>query len=222
MKTIISAKNINKQYERVKSLDNVSIDIEEGKFYAIMGHSGSGKTTLINMLGLLDNPTSGEIHINNQNIKMLKENDKSDIRMNYFGFVFQAFYLNSKQKAYENVMIPMFINKEFRNKDIKQRAIDLLSMLGLKERCEHFPSQLSAGEQQRVAIARALANNPTCIFADEPTGNLDVDSERIVLDTLKGLVKQGKSIVVVSHNDIVKDYADKLYYMSKGLLEERF
>ena len=221
MNTIVSMKNIKKEYKNIVAVNDVSIDIDQGLFYTIMGHSGSGKTTLLNIMGLLDNPTSGNVYINNKDVSMLNEDDKAKIRMRDFGFIFQAFHLNPKLKAYENVMIPMYINPEFKNKDLRKKAQKLLNMLGLSERYDHFPSQLSAGEQQRVAIARALANNPQCIFADEPTGNLDIDSEKIVLDTLRELTKQGKSIVVVSHNQVVLNYADKRFHMSRGCLEER-
>ncbi len=145
---------------------------------------------------------------------------KSKIRMKEVGFVFQEFYLNNTLKAYENVMIPMFINPEYKTKDLKKRAIDILSSLGLGERINHFPKMLSGGEKQRVAIARALANDPTIILADEPTGNLDKSSESIVLSILKDLSLSGKAIVVVSHTPEVLKYADVIYEMKDGQLVE--
>ncbi|AOY77586.1 ABC transporter ATP-binding protein [Clostridium formicaceticum] len=220
MACLISARNINKIYEDVIAVKNVNLEIKEG-FYAIMGRSGSGKTTLLNILGLLDDLTDGELYVRDRLVSKLNDIEKAKIRMKDFGFVFQSFHLNPKLKAFENVMVPMYINEEYRNKDLQKRAIELLELLEMKDRCHHFPSQLSGGQQQRVAIARALANDPACIFADEPTGNLDTDSEKIVLDHLKLLSQKGKTVVIVSHNDIVLDYADKVYYMNNGILEEK-
>ncbi|WP_026894521.1 ABC transporter ATP-binding protein [Clostridiisalibacter paucivorans] len=221
MDYIISAYKLNKEYTDVKALKDVSINIDYHKFYGIMGPSGSGKTTLINMLGLLDTPNSGEIYINNVDVSKLKEDERAKIRMKKIGFIFQAFYLNPSLKAFENVMIPMYINPEYGKVDLKEKAINLLNSLGLSNRINHFPRELSAGEQQRVAIARALANDPQCIIADEPTGNLDTNNETIVLNKLKELTRQGKSVIVVSHNEVIDSYADKIYHMSDGCLEEK-
>ncbi|WP_066500637.1 ABC transporter ATP-binding protein [Abyssisolibacter fermentans] len=222
MNYIISTNKLTKKYKNITAVHDVTINIQKGKFYAIMGHSGSGKTTLLNMLGLLDSACSGEIFIDGQEVSTMNNKQKSFIRMQDFGFVFQEFYLNPKLKAYENVMVPMYINPNYRNENLKEKAVDLLTLLGLKERYNHFPNQMSGGEKQRVAIARALANDPKCILADEPTGNLDVSSEKIVFDYLKMLTTKGKSIIAVSHNDIVLKYADKMYYMTEGSLKEEF
>ncbi|MBP3254945.1 MAG: ABC transporter ATP-binding protein [Clostridia bacterium] len=221
----INLKNGYKIYkktsETIKALNNVDLKIEKGKFYAIMGHSGSGKSTLIQILGLLDSLTSGKLYIDGKETSNMKENDKTYIRMKKIGFVFQSFYLNPKLKAIENVMLPMYINKEIKGRERKQRAKDLLKSFNLSDRINHYPKELSGGEQQRVAIARALANNPEYILADEPTGNLDIDNEKIVLDLLKKLTREGKTVVVVSHNEIVKDYADEIYYMSNGEIRSK-
>jgi ABC-type lipoprotein export system ATPase subunit len=218
---IIRASNIRKLYSgKVEAVKNVSLELEKGKFYAVMGHSGSGKTTLLQLLGLLDKMTSGELYIDGRNVSNLNENQKARMRMEKLGFVFQAFYLNPKLKAYENVMLPMYINEKYSNSDLKAKAMELLEQLGLSDRSNHYPRELSGGEQQRVAIARALANNPDCIFADEPTGNLDIENETIVFENLKNLSREGKCVLVVSHNETVKEYADKLFYMDKGLLSE--
>jgi len=219
MDKIIRTQNVTKQYDMIFAVKDVSITISQNMFYGIKGHSGSGKTTLINMLGLLDEPTSGDIYINGANVSGLDEDEKADIRRRQFGFVFQAFYLNEKLRAYENVMVPMLINPLYRNIDIKAKAVDLLNMLGLSDRIGHFPGQLSAGEQQRVAIARALANDPQCIIADEPTGNLDEKNEVLILDILKGLAQNGRTVIVVTHNKIIQEYADELYLMTAGSLE---
>lgn len=218
---IIRTNNLGKKYsDKVEAVKDVNLELEKGKFYAIMGHSGSGKTTLLQLLGLLDKMTSGELYIDDNNVAKLNEKQKSKIRMEKIGFVFQAFYLNPKLKAYENVMLPMYINNKISDSDIKLRAMELLKQLGLSERAKHFPKELSGGEQQRVAMARALANDPDCIFADEPTGNLDIENETIVFDNLKKLSQAGKCVLVVSHNEIVKKYADEIFYMDKGILSK--
>lgn len=218
---IIRANNLTKVYNRkIEAVKNVTLELEKGRFYAVMGHSGSGKTTLLQLLGLLDKMTSGELYIDGENVANFDENQKAKIRMNKIGFVFQSFYLNPKLKAYENVMLPMYINEKYQNCDLKIKAMELLDKLGIYDRAKHYPRELSGGEQQRVAIARALANNPECIFADEPTGNLDIENEKIVFDNLKKLSKENKCVLVVSHNEIIKEYADKLFYMDKGILRE--
>ena len=195
------------------ALDNVNATFDKGKMYAIIGESGAGKTTLINILGLLDDYSDGEYIIDNKPINKLTEDEKADMRMKKFGFVFQSYYLNPKLKAYENVMIPMFINKDIKKSERKDKAISLLKQFGLNDRITHYPNQLSGGEQQRVAIARALA--------DEPTGNLDKENEKLAFDYLKKICKEGKCVIVVSHNMIVKSYADKIYYIDKGKLYEK-
>ena len=216
----LSVKNLTKVYDnRVTALNNVSIDINEGEFIVVMGHSGSGKSTLLQMVGLLDSPTSGDVIINSNNVSSLKKNKIADIRMKTIGFVFQAFHLNPQLKAYENVMLPMLINPNFKNKaEMEERAKKLIEQVGLSERAVHYPNELSGGEQQRVAVARALANDPDFILADEPTGNLDTNNEAVIFTLLKELSKNGKGIMVVSHNDSIIEYADKIYYMKDGVL----
>lgn len=206
--------------EKIYALNNVSITIRNKTFYAIMGHSGAGKSTLIQILGLLDSLSEGELYLNGEKIQDLSENEKARIRMEQVGFVFQSFHLNPKLKAIENVMLPMYINPKIKKSERNSRALELLKKFGLEERSNHYPKELSGGEQQRVAIARALANNPNFILADEPTGNLDEENEQIVFSELKNLTKEGKAVVVVTHNDIVKKYADKILYMDNGIVEE--
>lgn len=218
---IIRTNNLTKIYnKKIEAVKNVTLELEKGKFYAVMGHSGSGKTTLLQLLGLLDKMTSGELYIDGENVDNLDENQKAKMRMNKIGFVFQSYYLNPKLKAYENVMLPMYINDKYRNTDLKSKAMELLDQLGMSDRANHYPRELSGGEQQRAAIARSLANGPDCIFADEPTGNLDIENETIVFDNLKKLSRDDKCVFVVSHNEIVKNYADKLFYMENGILRE--
>ena len=219
----IELKNVSKIYNnKVTAMDNVSLKLSEGEFIAVMGQSGSGKSTLLQIAGLLDSCTSGEVIINGENVSKLDKNKLADVRMKSLGFVFQAFHLNSHLKVYENIMVPMLINSEFKNKaEMKQRAEELVAIVGLSHRIDHYPTELSGGEQQRVAIARALANNPDFILADEPTGNLDSKNEMMIFEELKKLTKSGKGVLVVSHNDAVIDFADRICIMKDGVLEEK-
>ncbi len=219
----MKVENITKIYRtktsEIKALDNISYEFIPGKMYAIMGHSGSGKSTLISILGLIDTYTSGKISIENKDVSKLKENELADLRMKHIGFVFQDFYLDEHLKAYENVMLPMLINKEIKKEERKEKACKLLIDLGLRDRINHFPKEMSGGEQQRVAIARSLANDPKIILADEPTGNLDEENEKLVFETLKDLSKKGKCVIVVTHSEEIKKYADKILTINKGKLE---
>lgn len=213
-------KEFSLRNEKITAMDNVNLEIKTGKLYVIMGHSGSGKSTLIQILGLLDNLTSGNLYINGQDVSNISEDEKADIRQKEIGFVFQSFYLNPKLTAIENVMLPMYINKDIESSNRRRKALKLLTNFGLENRVNHYPKELSGGEQQRIAIARALVNDPSFILADEPTGNLDVKNEEIVYNTLRELANSGKAVVVVSHNESIKKYADKVLYMDLGKLSE--
>lgn len=213
-------KEFNLKDEKIIALNDVSVEFKTGKLYVIMGHSGSGKSTLIQILGLLDDLSSGNLYFNGQDVSNISEDEKADIRKKEIGFVFQSFYLNPKLTAIENVMLPMYINKEIERNNRRRKALKLLTNFGLENRVNHYPKELSGGEQQRIAIARALANDPSFILADEPTGNLDVENEKIVYETLRNLANSGKSVIVVSHNENIKDYADKILYMNLGKLSE--
>lgn len=217
--------NLSKIYvkdkKKIKVLDNINISFSKGKFYGIIGKSGAGKTTLINILGLLDNYDEGEYEIDNILSSNLTEDEKAELRMHKFGFVFQTYYLNDKLTACENVMIPMLINKDIAKDKRKERAIQLLKQFGLEDRVNHYPKELSGGEQQRVALARALANDPEVLIADEPTGNLDKENEKLIFDYLKEMTKKDKCVIVVSHNDIINEYADKIYLLESGTLHEK-
>lgn len=219
----LELKNVTKIYNnKVKALDNVSFSIKQGEFIAIMGQSGSGKSTLLQIAGWLDVCTSGQVIINGEDVSALDKNKLADVRMKSLGFVFQAFHLNSHLKLYENIMVPMLINDEFKTKaQMQEKALELIEKVGLSHRKEHYPNELSGGEQQRVAIARAMANSPDFILADEPTGNLDSKNETMVFEELKKLADSGKGVLVVSHNDAVMNYADKIYIMKDGLLREK-
>lgn len=217
--------NMKKIYKLSKNneivaLNNINITFEKKKFYGIIGHSGSGKSTLIQIIGLLDSYDSGNYIIDDIDVCNLSEDEKAKLRMKKFGFVFQSFYLNEKLTALENVIVPTLINKEIKPNLRKKLARELLTKVGLGDRLNHRPSQLSGGEQQRVAIARALVNNPEVIIADEPTGNLDKKNEKIIFDLFKKLVEEeGKTIILVSHNEIIKNYADVIYSLDDGYLE---
>lgn len=218
MNSVINLSGVTKIFNNtITAVSNISFDFERGSFYAIKGPSGSGKSILLHMIGTLDSPSSGSVRIYNNNIAELNENDKAIIRRDNIGFVFQFFMLNPKLKAFENVMLPMLASKsDFA--ECKKRSIELLEMCGLKNRINHYPHQLSGGEQQRVSVARALANEPGIILADEPTGNLDNENEIALMKKFKELSELGTCIIIVTHNDSVSDYADKILTMSYGSL----
>ena len=218
---MIHLQNIDKSYvknkRKVNVLKNINYKFESKKFYCIMGKSGAGKSTLIQ---ILLSPSNGDIYLEKTNVAGLSENEKADIRNKEIGFVFQSFYLNPLLNAYENVMLPGYIDKKSTLKEKKERAFLLLKQMGLENRENHYPKELSGGEQQRVAIARALFHDPNIILADEPTGSLDPENEKHILEILKKLSRKGKCVIVVSHNDAVKNYADKILYIEKGTLKE--
>lgn len=222
--SLITLNNVTKNYisrhRNILVLDDISVEFLSGTFYLIIGHSGNGKSTLINILGLIDSKFDGNYTIYGQNISTLNDKDLAKIRMQHIGFIFQDFYLESYLKAIENVIVPMYINKDISKESRKSRAMELLDKVGLKDRIHHFPRELSGGEQQRVAIARALANDPDIILADEPTGNLDSTNEKMVFEQLKKLSKDGKCVIVVSHSDLAKKYADVVYEIDNHKLHE--
>lgn len=219
---MLELKNVVKEYvvknEKVMALNDVSYTFEMNNFYGIMGHSGSGKTTLISILGLLESFDSGTYLINGEEVKDFDNNKISKIRRDYVGFVFQDFYLDEYLNVYENVMLPLITHKELSKETKNEMVIEALTKVGTVDRKNHFPSQLSGGEKQRVAIARALINNPKIILADEPTGNLDEDNEKMIFQILKDLSKEGKCVIVVSHSNEVKSYADKIIKIANGKL----
>ena len=222
-KISIELRDLKKTYytqnKEISVLKNLNAEFYSGKFYAIMGHSGNGKSTLIRILGLIDKFDEGEYQVFGRNVKNLNDKESSYLRMKNIGFVFQEINLMPTLKAFENVIVPMLINDEIKKFERKNRAIELLNSVGLKERINHFPKELSGGEQQRVAIARALANNPNIILADEPTGNLDQQSEKTIFLLLKELAKEGQCVIVVSHSNEIKKYADQVYILNNGKLE---
>lgn len=204
--------------KKIEVLKDVTVMFEKGKFYVIKGHSGSGKSTLIRILGLLDTFDSGKYFLENYEVNLLSPKQKAVFRKKLIGFVFQDFCLDPYLKTYENVELPMIINNKIDKKERKYRALELLQKVGLSDRINHFPKELSGGEQQRVAIARALANDPEIILADEPTGNLDAESEKNVFEILRELSIEGKCVIVVSHSNEIVKFADEVYQLESGIL----
>ena len=221
---MLKIKKINKSYHKNKKeieiLKNVSYNFETSNLYCIIGNSGSGKTTLMEIMGLLLPYDSGDIVINNIDIKNANENAKASIRNKEIGFIFQSYYLNPYMNAYENVMLPTFLNKEMAKNERIENAYKLLKMVGLENREKHFPKELSGGEQQRVAIARALANNPHIILADEPTGALDSKNAENIMKILKEIAKDKRCVIIVTHDDRVRKYADKILLLENCQLKE--
>ncbi len=222
---MLKLENVSKIYfsntQKLEILNGVNYKFEMGHFYAITGESGAGKSTLISILGLLESITDGKYYINGKDATNLLDNESSSLRMKYIGFVFQDFNLDENLKAYENVMVPLLINNSIKYNQKKEQSILILEKLGLKNRINHFPKELSGGEKQRVAIARALANNPQIILADEPTGNLDKKNEEKIFEILKELSELGKCVIVVSHSDRVTNYADIILELCDGRLVQK-
>src|ERR1044072_219029 len=196
----------------IKALDNVSLQVAPGEWLAMMGPSGSGKSTLVNLSGCLDRPSSGEIWLDGENVADLSSSELNRVRAEKIGFVFQQFHLIPFLTALENVMLAQY----FHSMTDEQEALDALQKVGLKERAHHLPSQLSGGEQQRVCIARALINDPKIVLADEPTGNLDAKNEEIVLQLLRDLHAQGRTIVMVTHDPVVARLGDRRIELHHG------
>ena len=218
---MISGKNIHKSYGDVEILKGVNINIEKGEIVAIVGPSGAGKTTLLQILGTLDKANKEqdyELAINNTSIKGLSDNELATFRNQHIGFIFQFHQLLPEFTAIENVCIPAFIAKKPK-KEVEQKAKELLAFLGLSHRENHKPSELSGGEQQRVAVARSLINNPSVIFADEPSGNLDSSSAKNLHELFFELRdKFGQTFVLVTHNKELANMADRTLEMKDGLV----
>jgi len=219
---LISAKNLTKKYGEAPNetiaLENVSVEIKNGEFTAIIGPSGSGKSTLMHIMGCLDKPTEGEYFFRGREVSKLSDNSLAEIRNKQIGFVFQFFNLLPRTSAAKNAELPLLyagVDKEERHK----KALKLLSSLGLSQRINSTPGQLSGGEQQRVAIARALINNPSVIFADEPTGNVDTKTSREIMKIFQSLNKKGNTIIVITHDPEVANYASRIITVRDGKVE---
>jgi len=221
-KPVISLKDVSKTYSLpfgdVYALKNVSLDIMEGDFTAIMGPSGSGKSTMLNLIGSLDIPTSGSLFIDGIDIKNLSDEELTNLRRDAIGFIFQQFNLIPLLNIRENVEYPYIL--KYRHKDNEGRCEKLLKRVGLTDSLiNHKPSELSGGQQQRVAVARALVNNPKILLCDEPTGNLDSKTGQQVMELLSELNRQGKTVIMVTHDQNIADYARNTIVLRDGEIE---
>lgn len=222
MSALVEIKDVCKIYNpgenEVRALDHVSLTIDEQEFVAIIGHSGSGKSTLMNMLGCLDVPTSGEYWLHGQDVSALSDDELSDIRNREIGFIFQGFNLIPNLTALENVELPLIyrgVSKSVR----EELSVEALKKVGLEHRMDHRPSEMSGGQQQRVAIARAIAQAPPVILADEPTGNLDSNSTKEIMDILKGLHKEGRTVILITHDNEIAAQAKRVIKIRDGKIE---
>ena len=222
MSALVEIKDVCKVYNpgenEVRALDHVSLTIDEQEFVAIIGHSGSGKSTLMNMLGCLDVPTSGEYWLHGQDVSALSDDELSDIRNREIGFIFQGFNLIPNLTALENVELPLIyrgVSKSVR----EELSVEALKKVGLEHRMDHKPSEMSGGQQQRVAIARAIAQAPPVILADEPTGNLDSNSTKEIMDILKGLHKEGRTVILITHDNEIAAQAKRVIEIKDGKVE---
>ena len=219
---IIKTENLTKDYETgtqvVSALKGINLSVEKGEFLSIMGPSGSGKTTLMNIIGCLDSPTNGSYFLNNKSVSKLDDDELAKIRNDEIGFVFQSFHLLARNTAFDNVMLPLKyagIGKE----EATKRSNDVLDLVGLSSRAKHTPSELSGGQQQRVAIARALVNEPSILFADEPTGNLDSKTGQDVMKIFKDLNKNGQTIILITHEDSIAKQSNRIITIMDGLIK---
>ncbi len=211
-KIVLETKGLTKKFGNIISLDNVNIRVCKGEWVSIMGPSGSGKTTMLNLLSCLDTPSEGRYILDGVDTSSLSERDLVVVRREKIGLVFQQFHLVPYLTALENVMLAQYFHSMIDKND----AVEVLKRVGLADRIGHLPSQLSGGEQQRVCIARALINQPAIILADEPTGNLDEANEGVILDYLKELHKESRTILLVTHNPELSKYSDRVIRLNHG------
>lgn len=220
---ILKLEKISKRYNvsDVFVLNEVSLSVKKGEFVALLGPSGSGKSTLLHICGLLDSPTSGDIYICGKHIENISDEEKTNFRLAKLGFVYQYHHLLQEFSAAENVVLPQLI-RGISRKIAYEKAVHLLSELGLQEKINALPSELSGGQKQRVAIARAVANEPEILFADEPTGNLDYETAMLVFDDLLKIAQENKmSAIIATHNEELVEKMDRTYYISEGRLLEK-
>ncbi len=219
MKPIIKTTDVVKRYKSgsgdIYALRGISLEIIEGQFVSITGRSGSGKSTLLYQLGLLDHPTSGTIEITGSNVEMLSDAERTTFRLHKLGYIFQDYAILPSLTAIENVMLPLLM-AGMTDAQARKKAAEALDRVDLEDRMHNLPSQLSGGQQQRVAIARAIAHDPSIIFADEPTANLDSDTSKVVLDAFIELNREGQTIIMVTHEDEYAKLADRVIELSDG------
>jgi len=222
MTAAVIATDLVKDYvlksETVHALRGITFEIPPGDYVAVMGPSGSGKSTLLNLLGCLDRPTDGTLILGESNVALLNDNELSDIRAQRVGFVFQSYNLIQQLNVVENIQVPLYYQGKL-GREEKQRSRELADMVGLGDRLKHRPSQLSGGQQQRVAIARSMVNNPYYILADEPTGNLDSVTSNEILDLFDQLHEQGRTIILVTHEDDVSERTGRIIRLMDGEIE---
>ena len=211
---LLTLDHVSKIYGSLRAVDDLSLTVPQGEWLSIVGSSGSGKTTLMNIIGCMDSPSKGSVALQGRKLEDLNAGQLADVRKNVIGLVFQKFYLVPHLTAVENVMVAQYYHSVVD----ESQAMEALERVGLKDRAHHLPSQLSGGEQQRVCVARALINCPKLLLADEPTGNLDEKNEQIVLDLFKQLHKQGTTIIVVTHDSLVAQCADREIMLNHGVL----
>ena len=225
MSALVEIQDISKIYNpgenEVRALDHISLTIQKGEFVAIIGQSGSGKSTLMNMIGCLDVPTEGTYILNGQNVSKLSDNELSDIRNQEIGFIFQGFNLIANLTAQENVELPL-IYRGVPKKERHELSVAALKKVGLAHRMDHRPSEMSGGQQQRVAIARAIAQAPPVILADEPTGNLDSASSMEILDILKQLHAENRTVILITHDNDIAKKAKRVIRIKDGKIERDY
>lgn len=219
---IIEMQHIRKVYimgtQQVEALKDINIQVKKGEYVAFMGPSGSGKSTLMNIIGCLDTPTSGRYFLNQKDVSQMDENELAEVRNKEIGFVFQTFNLLPRMSALDNVALPL-IYAGYKKSERIERAMQALENVGLAERAHHKPNELSGGQRQRVAIARALVNNPSILLADEPTGNLDSKTSYEIMELFDQIHAQGNTIIMVTHEDDIAGYAERIVRLRDGLIE---
>jgi putative ABC transport system ATP-binding protein len=219
VRTVDLVKNYYLESDTVRALRGVSLEVAEGDFVALMGPSGSGKSTLLNVLGCLDRPTSGEYYLGDENVARMSDDQLSDIRSKYLGFIFQSYNLLPQYTVVENIEIPLLYQGCKMDEETHRWCVSLAELVGLGHRLDHRPLQLSGGQQQRVAIARSLVNRPQVILADEPTGNLDSKTSDEIMTMLTRLNAEGKTIIMVTHENDIAEWARRVIRMRDGQIE---